>query len=210
MKEVYFFQNKNIEYSDYLQTIEDKMKTVKIGGIYTTFPKGVETLGSIDEERKKLLIDTSIEIDKNLTTPHSKKENRERKLIAMMAVANLIGNHYDGISHLNKKQLAVLGDYMICYDDDEIDSFLHVVANKELLDAVIKKTKDSGYQYEILTTVGHKCPKECYDKENVLEINNFQKQMIGIIETSTLSEIMDMQIPGEQMANELKNSGIYF
>ncbi len=145
------------------------------------------SINNLDKEKYQKYIDYIKLVDKK----YNDKTNDEisTKLNSIMVGAIYIDKYSDLINDLSYEQLAVLSNYSACCDIDDLE-LIAKKFNKNIMDSVFAKTKDSKVASEIL---------------EVLEYKNFDNdsEAISYIESVSIEDVV------KQFLDIMSDYGLY-
>lgn len=191
MKKGYFFESTDITYDEYLNSVNNVIKEGSFICSKDTLEVGMLSLTKLDDENlRKKLIEISVLIDRQF--PSSERSTySDQKLPVIMSMANILANHYDYVKTLENNELLLLGIFSSVVEPIHIEENLKVIADKNILSAVIEKTSNYEEQMQMLQVVENKYCEVIYDKENFEEIERFKKESYMAIKDSSKEEFIN-------------------
>ena len=211
MKGDKLFPNQNMGFDEYLKNMQELLATTKMVSCRINMVTGMESILKInDSEKRQMLIDASLMLDKEKITPNTLDNKKFKKLPIIMTLANIIAHHYEDVNDLNIEQLVLLGHFLIGVEKCYLEENLSVVANKELLQTTLEKTDDVCERTDILEVVMEDYSCSGIDKDNELALNNFINASIMMIKSAPTEEIVAKAPRIEDVLQELAKKGIRF
>ena len=204
-----FFKDDNINYQEYLKSVQVMMGNEVYFGSKATIEKGVESLAMIKEdERQKKMIACSVLIDKMYNQAGTFAGNSARKLPIIMTLSNLIANYYESIDNLTDVELVTLSGFLYTLEPQYMDSYLEFFSNKEILSETVIKTNAPRERHNILSAIEDKYFEFAMDCEDKNKIEMFQKESVNVIKNSSLATLLSMVTPFSVVMEELEKEEI--
>lgn len=204
----YIFPNNKIGYDEYLRIMEEFVKEPAPLCSKMQLEVGVEALTKIDDPNKRQkLIDASILVDQMLPRRYKMMDDTLPKQPSILAIANMIANHYDLISDLDIEQLAVLGYFSYVVEPSYMEKHLKLFGDKRLLDVVMEKTEDNKERYKLLELVEDKCIEFAIDKCDERDFNLFKIESIMAIKCNSKESLFGMLRSEEEVMQDLRKLG---
>lgn len=209
MSKKYAFPDNEISYDIYLKIVEEMIQHGSVLCYGQDLEKVTNTLiGINDMETRKILIDSSVLVDRMLTRSHDTKNIITHKLPSILALVDILGNHKSYVEGFNIEELAVLGYFSGCIKYEDMEEHLCLFGNKLLIESVLEKTDDIKERYSILEMIEDKYLEFAFDKGKD-EVHKLQLESIMVIRSSTKDELLNMVKTDEQRTESLKSQGIY-